>query len=81
MHLKHLTDIHSGRNAQRIKNDIERSSVGKERHILGRKYSRNDTLITVTARHLVADRYLTLLSEINANNLVYTGGKLVAVFT
>ena len=27
MYLKNLTDIHSGRNAQRIKNDIERTTV------------------------------------------------------
>ena len=37
--LKHLTDVHSGRNAQRVKNDIKGSSVGQERHILGREYT------------------------------------------
>ena len=34
VNLEHLTDIHSGRNAQRIKHYIKRSAVGQEGHIL-----------------------------------------------
>ena len=39
MHLKHLTDVHTRRYAQRVKADIKRSTVLEERHILLRKYS------------------------------------------
>ena len=39
MHLEHLTDIHSGGNAQGVEHDIERRAVRKEGHILLRKYS------------------------------------------
>ena len=39
MHFEHLTDIHSGGNAQGVEHDIERRAVRKEGHILLRKYS------------------------------------------
>ncbi len=39
MNLKHLTDIHTGRNTQRVKQNIQRSAVRKEGHIFLRKDS------------------------------------------
>ena len=79
MHFKHLTDVHTGRNAERVKNYIKRSTVSKEGHILGRKNPRNDTLVTVAARHLVTDGDLSLLSNVNVNYLVYAGSKIVGI--
>ena len=79
--LKNLTDIHSGRNAQRVKNDIKRGAVLKEWHILLRKNTGNNTLVSVAACHLVADRKLTLLSNVATNYLVYAGAELVAVLS
>ena len=73
VYLKNLSDVHSGRNAQRVKNYIKRSTVIKERHILLRKYSRNNALVTVTACHLIADGELSLLCDITAYNLIDTG--------
>ena len=73
MDLKYLSDIHSGRNAQRVQHDVKRSSVGKERHVFNREYSRNNTLVTVTAGHLITNLDLTLLSDVNANGLVDSG--------
>ena len=81
VNLKNLTDIHSGRNAQRVKNDVKRCTVLKERHILLRKNTGNNALISVTACHLITDGKLTLLSDVAANNLVYAGAELVAVFS
>ena len=81
MYLEHLTYIHSGRHAHRVEDDVERSSVRKERHILGRKYSRNDALVSVAARHLVADRNLTLLSDIDTDDLVHSGRKLILILS
>ena len=71
MDLQHLSDIHTGRHAQRVKHDIKRASVGQERHILNRKHAGNNTLVTVTSGHLIAHRNLTLLGNVDADCLVY----------
>ena len=39
-------------------------AVRQERHILLRQNAGNDTLVAVTACHLIADRDLTLLRDI-----------------
>ena len=77
MYLEHLTDIHSRRHAHRVQHDVERRSVREERHILGREYARDDALVSVTTRHLVSDRDLALLRDINADDLVDSGRELV----
>ena len=79
VNLEYLSDIHSRRNAEGVKNDIQRSTVGQEGHILLLQNAGNDALVTVTTSHLVADGNLTLLRDVNANLLVYAGSKLVAV--
>ena len=81
MDLQDLSDIHTGRHAQRIQDDIQRPSVGKIRHILDGQNAGNDTLVAVTACHLIADRDLSLLRDVNANRLVHTGGKLISVLS
>ena len=62
-----LSDVHSGRYTQRIQHDIKRTSVWKEWHILNRKYTGNDTLVTMTSGHLITDRDLSLLSDVDTN--------------
>ena len=39
VNLKHLSDVHTRRNAERVKNNVKRSTVRQERHILNRKNS------------------------------------------
>ena len=39
MQLEHLSDVHSGRYAERVQYDIERTTVRKVRQILYRKYA------------------------------------------
>ena len=70
---KYLTDVHSGRNAERVKNDVERTTVFKERHIFLREYSRNNTLVTVTACHFVSDRDSSALCKVYADNFICRG--------
>ena len=53
---------------------------GRIGHILTRKNSGNNALVAVAARHLIADGDLTLLSDVNADDLIYAGAHLVAVF-
>ena len=81
MNLQNLSDIHTGRYAQRVQYDIQRTSVRKERHILYRKYTGNDTLVTMTASHLIADGNLSLLCNVDANGLIYARRQLVAVLS
>ena len=81
MNLQNLSDIHTGRYAQRVQYDIERTAVRKERHILYRKYTGNDTLVTMTASHLIADGNLSLLCDVDADGLIYTRSQLVAVLS
>ena len=81
VNLKYLSNIHTGRHAQRVQHDIQRTSVRKKRHILHRKHAGNNTLVSVTACHLVADGDLSLLRNIDAHCLVYTRSQLIAGFS
>ena len=71
--LKHLSDIHTRRHTKRIQNNIQRAPVRKKRHILYRKHTGNDTLVTVTSGHLISYRYLSLLRDVNSDRLIYPG--------
>ena len=79
MNFQYLTDVHSGRNAQRVQNDIQRRTIFQIGHIFRRKNAGNDALVTVTACHLVADSDLSLLRDIQADNLVDSRRQFVAV--
>ena len=79
VYFEYLTDVHTRGNAQRVKNDLERRTVCHERHIRFGKYSRNDALVTVTSRHLIADGNLSLLRDVNSYKFVYAGRKFVFV--
>ena len=81
MDLKHLSDIHTGRYAQRIQHDIQRTAIWKEWHILYRKHTGNDTLVTMTSGHLVTNGNLSLLGNVDTHCLVHTWRKLVSVFS
>ena len=81
MNLQYLSDIHSGRYAQRVKHYLKWLTVFKERHILLRKYSGNNTLITVASRHLVSNVDLSLSGDVTPYQLVNSRRQLVAVFS
>ncbi|CDC29576.1 uncharacterized protein BN792_01787 [Faecalibacterium sp. CAG:82] len=76
---QHLTDVHTGRNAQGVQHDVQRGAVGQVRHILLRQDAGNDTLVAVTACHLIADADLALLSDVAADDLADAGLQLIAV--
>ena len=79
MNLQHLPDIHTGRYAQRVQYDIQRAAIRKERHILNRKHTGDNTLVSVTAGHLITNGDLSLLGNVNAYRLVHARRQLVAV--
>ena len=67
-----LANVHTRRNAQRIQDDVDRSTVCKIRHVLDWQDARDNTLVTMTTRKLVALLDLTLLSNEHAHELVDT---------
>ena len=81
MGLLDLPDIHTGRHAQRIQHDIQRTSVRQVRHILHGQHAGNNTLVAVTAGHLVAHGDLSLLGNVDADGLIDPGSQLVAVLS
>src|ERR1700677_4164454 len=74
-----LTDVHTRRHAERVENDLDRSSVGKVRHIFLRKDPGDDTLVTVASGHLVTDRELALHGDVDLDHLDDAGREFVAL--
>ena len=79
MYLEYLSDVHTGRNAQRVQHYLQRLTVFLERHVFLRKDPRDDTLVSVTAGHLVAYVDLSLCSNIDSDYFVYSRRELCAV--
>ena len=79
MRLEDLTDVHSARHAERIEHDVDRATVGEERHVLLGHDARDDTLVAVASGHLVAHRDLALLGEIDLHELDHARRQLVGL--
>ena len=76
--LEDLSEVHTRGHTQRVKNDVDRSTVGEEGHIFLTHDARHDTLVTVTSGHLVAHADLALLGDVYLGHLHDSGGKFVA---
>ena len=81
VNLEDLADVHTRGNAQGVQDDVQRRAVGQIGHILTRENARDDALVAVAAGHLVADRDLALLRDVDADDLVDAGIHLVAALT
>ena len=46
------------------------TAVWQEGHILNQKHAGDNTLVSVTSRHLIAHGNLTLLGNVDANRLI-----------
>ena len=79
MRLEQLPDVHSGRNAERVQDDVDGRAVGEERHVLDREDLGDDALVAVTAGELVALLDLALLRHVHADELVDARRQIVAV--
>jgi hypothetical protein len=75
--LEHLAEVHSAGDAERVQDDVDRSAVGEERHVLDRQDLRDDALVAVTARELVALGDLALLGDEDDDALVDARAELV----
>ena len=69
MRFENLTDVHARRHAQRVEHDVDMRAVFEERHVLDRHDTRHDTLVAVTAGHLVAGLDLALHSDEDLDHL------------
>ena len=78
MGLENLTDVHTGRNAEGVQHDLDRTAVFHVGHVLFRKYPGDDTLVPVPPCHLVADLELSLDGNVDLDHLDDTGRKIVA---
>src|SRR5205814_10688196 len=69
MRLENLADVHPARHAERIEHDVNRAPIRQKGHVLLWHDAGNDTLVAVASRHLVADRDLALLRQIDLHEL------------
>src|SRR6266849_1808457 len=76
---ENLADIHTRRNAERIQNDLDRSSVREVRHVLLRHDARDHPFVAVAAGHLVADGELALHGDVGLDQLDDPGRQFVAL--
>src|SRR5690606_8166360 len=77
--LQDLSGVHPGRDAERVEDDVDRGAVLQERHVLDRQDLGDDALVAVAAGELVTVGDLALLRDVDAHQLVDTGGELVAL--
>ncbi len=75
--LQKLAEVHTGRHAERVQDDVNRPTVRQERHVFNRNDRRNDTLVSVPAGHFIADRKLALLCNIDFRKLHDAWSELV----
>ena len=61
MHLENLSKVHTAWHTERRKNEIDWIAVFVIGHVLDREHARDDTLVAVTPRELVADRNIAHL--------------------
>ena len=80
MDFQYLSNVHTGRHTERIEYDIQRPAIGQIGHIFHRQHSGNNTFISMTSRHLIAYRNLSLLGNINTHSLIYARRQFIPVF-
>src|SRR5690348_12843712 len=65
MRFENLAHVHTRGNTERIENDFHRRAVGQIRHVLLGHDPRDDALVAVATRHLVADGQFALHRDVN----------------
>ena len=78
MRLEDLADVHARGHAQRVQHHVHMRAVLEERHVLDRNDAGDDTLVAVTAGHLVARLDLALHGDEDLDHLHDARRQLVA---
>jgi len=76
--LEDLADVHATRHAQRIEKDLQRRSIGEERHFFLGQDLGDHTLVAVPAGHLVAHRNHPLGGDVDLHHLEHARSQLIA---
>ncbi|MNO49928.1 hypothetical protein D3C76_402890 [compost metagenome] len=79
MHFEDLTDVHTGRYAQRVQYDVDRTAELVMGHVLDRADLGDNTLVTVTARHLVTRLDATLDCQVNLDDFQYARRQIITL--
>src|SRR5690554_2001278 len=79
MGLEDLTDVHPRRYAQRVEHDVHRHAVLVVRHVFHRHDDRDDTLVTMTAGHLVTGLDAALDSQVDLDDLQHARSQVIAL--
>ena len=72
-----LTEVHTSGNTQGVQDDVNRSSILQERHVLHGENLGDNTLVSVATSELVTLRNLALLSDVDNHTLVDTGAEFI----
>ena len=74
-----LADIHTRRHAKRVEYDLNRRSIRQVRHVLFRQNTCDDTLVAVTAGHLIANAQFAFHRDENLDHLDHARRQFVAL--
>ena len=77
---QHLTDVHPGRHAERVEDDVHWGSVIEERHVFFRDNLGDNPFVTVTSGHLIPDGEFPLGGDEDLHLLDDAGFHFVAGF-
>ena len=77
MCLQNLPNVHPRWHTNRIEDDINRSTIGQEGHILFGGNEGNDTLVAVTSGQLITHGNLSFLGDPYLNPFVNPGGQVI----
>src|SRR5690606_10745085 len=77
--LQDLADVHAAGDTERVQDDVDRSAVRQEWHVLDRQDLGDDALVAVTPGELVTGADLALLRHVHADELVDARAELVTL--
>ena len=80
MAFQNLPQVHPGRHPNGVEDNVNRSAVGQERHILFGQDARHHALVAVPPGHLVPNRNLAGLGHPDADRLLDIGRQAVFIF-
>src|ERR1700678_1529179 len=78
MRFENLSDVHTGRNTERVQHDFYRRAIRHVGHVFLGNDARDDALVTVASRHLVAHGKLALHGDVALHQLDHAWRKFVA---
>ncbi len=71
---EYLSDIHTTRHTEGVQDDVDDGAIAEIGHIFDGDNLRDNTLVTMTACHLITLRQLALLCDTDTDKLINTCG-------